>query len=250
MGVSSITVYTGKSTYLRQIGLLTVMAMCGCFVPAEYGSFRLHDALLTRLSNDDDMEKSLSTFANEMASCAMILGTATADSLVLMDEVGRGTSPREGMGVAHAIAEELIRMNSYVFFATLHLAVQRTRRSKANVGLTFQYKIVDGTSDDIKHYGLELARLADLPDDVLDEGRRIAEGLQDLQERQEQGSQTNKVAIRRKALLRVPSRIVAPLMLRTQLTQAFQHSTLPDEELAAYLGRIQKDITQVLRATL
>lgn len=63
---------SGKSTYLRQTGLLTVMAMVGCFVPAEYASFRLHDALLTRLSNDDDMEKSLSTFANEMTSSAMI----------------------------------------------------------------------------------------------------------------------------------------------------------------------------------
>ncbi|EPS95138.1 hypothetical protein FOMPIDRAFT_63418 [Fomitopsis schrenkii] len=248
---------TGKSTYLRQIGLMTVVAMCGCFVPAEYGSFKLHDALLTRLSNDDDMEKSLSTFANEMASCAMILGLTTADSLVLMDEVGRGTSPREGMGVAHAIAEELIRAKSYVFFAThfteltttlshkpsvvnLHLAVQRARKTSANFGLTFQYKIVDGTSDEIKHYGLELARLADLPDDVLKEGRRIAEGLQDLHERQQQDSQTNKVAIRRKALLR----------LRTQLTQAFEHSSLPDEELATYLGRMQKDITQILQQTL
>ncbi|KAH9923367.1 muts domain V-domain-containing protein [Fomitopsis serialis] len=215
---------SGKSTYLRQIGLLTVMAMSGCFVPAEYGSFKLHDALLSRLSNDDDMEKSLSTFANEMASCAMILGLATADSLVMMDEVGRGTSPREGMGVAHAIAEELIRAKSYVFFAThfteltvtlshkpsvvnLHLAVQRARRSTTNFGLTFQYKIVDGASDDIKHYGLELARLADLPEDVLDEGRRVALGLQSLQERQQQDSQTNKVAIRRKALLRVLRRI-------------------------------------------
>lgn len=65
---------SGKSTYLRQTGLLTVMAMVGCFVPAEYASFRLHDALLTRLSNDDDIEKSLSTFANEMTSSAMILG--------------------------------------------------------------------------------------------------------------------------------------------------------------------------------
>lgn len=82
----------GKSTYLRQVGLLTIMGMCGCFVPAEYASFRrvieiiwfiglitsrpfrTHDSLLSRLSNDDDMEKSLSTFANEMASCAMILG--------------------------------------------------------------------------------------------------------------------------------------------------------------------------------
>ena len=85
---------SGKSTYLRQIALLAIMAMCGCFIPAEYGSFRwdillnsrphtdprrrvrrIHDNLLTRLSNDDNLEKSLSTFANEMASSAMILGT-------------------------------------------------------------------------------------------------------------------------------------------------------------------------------
>lgn len=109
---------SGKSTYLRQIGLLTVVAMCGCFVPAEYGSFRLHDALLTRLSNDDDIEKSLSTFANEMAASAMILGIATPNSLILIDELGRGTSPRDGVGISHAIAEELIRLKSYVFFAT------------------------------------------------------------------------------------------------------------------------------------
>ena len=70
---------------------------------------RLHDALLTRLSNDDDMEKSLSTFANEMASSAMILGMATANSLVLIDEVGRGTNPLEGIGISHAIAESLIK---------------------------------------------------------------------------------------------------------------------------------------------
>lgn len=118
--------YTGKSTYLRQIGLLIIMAQSGCFVPAEYASFRLvrrlaivtaahhrlsiHDHLLTRLSNDDDIEKNLSTFANEMASCAMILGLASSKSLVLIDELGRATSPKEGVGIVHAIAEELIKL--------------------------------------------------------------------------------------------------------------------------------------------
>ncbi|KAF9805911.1 hypothetical protein IEO21_08898 [Rhodonia placenta] len=248
---------SGKSTYLRQIGLLTVVAMCGCFVPAEYGSFRLHDALLTRLSNDDDVEKSLSTFANEMAASAMILGIATPNSLILIDELGRGTSPRDGVGISHAIAEELIKLKSYVFFAThfneltttlsrqpsvvnLHLAVQRTRRTTSNIGMSFQYRIVDGAPDDSSHYGLELARLADLPEDVIAEAQRVADKLSELEEREHRESHTNKIAVRRKALLR----------LRTQLTQALDHSTLPDEELAAYLARFQKDITQVLHDTL
>ncbi|KAJ7222335.1 muts domain V-domain-containing protein [Mycena pura] len=242
---------SGKSTYLRQVGLLSVMAMCGCFVPAEYASFRIHDALLSRLSNDDDMEKSLSTFASEMASSAMILGLATSQSLVIIDELGRGTSPREGVGISHAIAEGLIQLKCFVFFAThfnelsttlsrqpsvinLHLSVQRTSKSNANFGVTFQYKIVDGAPEESTHYGLELASLADLPKDVLVESKRVATKLAALQMRQEEHSESGKIAIRRKALLR----------LRTQLTQALDHSALPDEELLAYIKRFQVDIAK------
>ncbi|KAJ7353331.1 muts domain V-domain-containing protein [Mycena albidolilacea] len=242
---------SGKSTYLRQVGLLTVLAMCGCFVPAEYASFRIHDALLTRLSNDDDMEKSLSTFASEMATSAMILGLASPQSLVLIDELGRGTSPREGVGISHAIAEGLIELKSFVFFAThfneltttlscqpsvinLHLSVQRTSSSGPDFGVTFQYKIVDGAPQESNHYGLELARLADLPQDVLAEGKRVAENLAALHARHEEKSESSKISMRRKALLR----------LRTQLTQALDHSALPDEELLAYIGRFQVDIAK------
>ncbi|KAJ3510448.1 hypothetical protein NLJ89_g4672 [Agrocybe chaxingu] len=259
---------SGKSTYLRQIGLLTVMAMSGCFVPAEYASFRqadivsfiirflnytsrIHDALLTRLSNDDDLEKSLSTFASEMATSAMILGLASPRSLILVDELGRGTSPREGVGISHAIAEGLTALKSFVFFAThfneitktlsrqptvvnLHLSVQRTRSTAANFGMTFQYKILDGASEDFSHYGIELARLADLPLDVLAEGKRVAEKLTALQTRREESSESNKIALRRKALLR----------LRTQLTQAYEYSALPDQDLLTYIGRFQADIAK------
>ncbi|KAI3621717.1 hypothetical protein WG66_016688 [Moniliophthora roreri] len=228
---------SGKSTYLRQVALLTVMAMCGSFVPVEYASFRyhllslsaamdsytfarIHDALLTRLSNDDDLEKSLSTFASEMATSAMILGLATPKSLVIIDELGRGTSPREGVGISHAIAEGLIEQKCFVFFAThfselsttlsrqpsvvnLHLSVHRTRRSEANFGMTFQYKIVDGAPEDTTHYGLELARLADLPNDILVEATRVANRLTELQSRHQEASESSKIALRRKALIRV-----------------------------------------------
>ncbi|KAI0369881.1 hypothetical protein BV20DRAFT_1036163 [Pilatotrama ljubarskyi] len=220
---------SGKSTYLKQIALLTIMAMCGCFVPAEYGSFRIHDAILTRLSNDDDLEKSLSTFANEMASTAMILGLATLDSLVLIDEVGRGTSVREGVAISHAIAEELIRMQPFVFFAThfseltttlsrqpsvinLHLSVQRSRPTASKFGMTFHYKILDGAPETSDHYGLDLARLADLPAPVVVEARRVAEFLTAQEERDQQQSRTSKLAVRRKALLRVMSFLLTFLL--------------------------------------
>ncbi|KAI0075934.1 hypothetical protein K474DRAFT_1645947 [Panus rudis PR-1116 ss-1] len=248
---------SGKSTYLRQIGLLTVMAMSGCFVPAEYASFKIHDALLTRLSNDDDMEKSLSTFANEMASSSMILGIASEKSLVLIDELGRGTSPTEGIGISHAIAERLIKLKAYVFFAThfnelsttlsrqpsvinLHLSVQKSRKTTSNFGMTFQYKIIDGAPERIEHYGLDLARLADLPENVLVEARRVAEKLTELEARKNEESKTTKIAIRRKALLR----------LRTQLTQALDHSSLPNQDLRNYVARFQREITTVLHDTL
>jgi len=242
---------SGKSTYLRQVGLLSVMAMCGCFVPAEYASFRIHDALLTRLSNDDDLERSLSTFASEMATSAMILGLASQKSLVLVDELGRGTSPSQGVGISHAIAEGLIALKSFVFFAThfseltktlsrqptvinLHLSVQRGCQSASSFGMNFEYKIVDGVSEDDSHYGIDLARLADLPSDVLVEGRRVAAHLAALQTRHEASSESSRFAMRRKALLR----------LRTQLTQAFEHSALSNKDLLEYIGRFQIDIAK------
>ncbi|KAG1741768.1 muts domain V-domain-containing protein [Suillus paluster] len=267
---------SGKSTYLRQTGLLTVMAMVGCFVPAAYASFRLHDSLLTRLSNDDDMEKSLSTFANEMTSSAMIIGIATSKTLVLIDELGRGTAPIEGLGIAHAIAEELIRLKCFVLFAThfhelsttlsrqptvvnLHLSVQRSLPSASNFGLTFQYKILDGVPENIGHYGLELAKLADLPDDVVSEARRVSEIITEKNLRCEEESSINILTIRRRALLKVssitflntpsPECWLYP-QLHSQLNQALDHSALPEEELVGYLARLQRDFMKTLKDTL
>lgn len=246
---------SGKSTYLRQSGLLVIMAMAGCFVPAEYASFRIHDALLSRLSNDDDIEKSLSTFANEMATSAMILGLATPKTLVLVDELGRGTSTIEGVGIAHAIAEELIRIKCFVFFAThfhqlsttlsrqpsvvnLHLSVQRTQRT-SSFGVVFRYRIVDGLPDNHGHYGVDLATLADLPRDVILEAKRVTALLTDLHTQQEISSQTAVRATHRRAVVK----------LQTQLSQALKHSALPEPELVSYLARFQKNLIAVFHET-
>ncbi|KAL5518469.1 MSH4 [Sanghuangporus vaninii] len=246
----------GKSTYLRQIGLLAIMATCGCFIPAEYASFRIHDALLARLSNDDNIERGHSTFA-EMSSSAMILGLSTGNSMVLIDELGRGTSTREGLGISHAFAERLIHVKAFVFFVThfndltttlsrqpvvvnLHLSVQRSRPSPSNMGMIFNYKIVDGALDNTEHYGLELARLADLRDDILGEAGRISLRLSELEQSRKEISEGNQVAHRRKAMLR----------LRTHLAQALDHSSLPYRELIEYLARMQRQTVQMLRANL
>ncbi|CAE6372632.1 unnamed protein product [Rhizoctonia solani] len=227
-------------------------------VPAEYASFRIHDALLTRLSNDDDPERSLSTFSKEMTTSGMILSVATESSLILIDELGRGTSPIEGIGLAHAIAEEIIKLKAFTFFTThfhqltytlskyptvvnLHLAVEKsTRVDQSTFRLRFRHLLVDGASDAIEHYGLELARLADLPPDVLTEARKVSTDLKAQDDAQRAVSESNAIAARRKIILRVG----------VQLEQALEHSTLGDGDLLKYLEGIQTETIIALRDLL
>lgn len=131
------------------------------------------------------------------------------------------------------IAFNLARQPSVV---SLNLAVQRSRNKKTGFGMTFQYRVVDGATEELNHYGLELARLADLPEDVLVEGREVAEKLAALHTRQEKESESGKISARRRVLLRV----------RTQLCQALDHSLLPEEDLLDYVGQIQKDMASLL----
>ncbi|KAL1411423.1 MutS protein msh4 [Vanrija albida] len=219
---------SGKSTYLRQIGLLNVQAMIGCFVPAEHAQFKLHDALLTRLSNDDCMEKSLSTFGSEMATSAMILGIASSKSLVLVDELGRGTAPVEGVGLAHAIAEELAK-----------------RKSNSHMGETgefstaFHYKVTDGPSKE-DHYGLELAKLAALPPAVMSRAWEVSNKLTELEERGRNSKLANAVASRRKVIVE----------LRGKLQSVLETSRADDPTVALYLGNLKADLVASLEAAL
>jgi DNA mismatch repair protein MSH4 len=112
---------SGKSTYLRQIALLTVMAHIGCLIPATVAEFRVTDCLFTRLSNDDSIESNASSFMIEMRDMAYILHHLSPSSLVIVDELGRGTSVHDGMAITCAIAETLIQSRAYTFFATHYL---------------------------------------------------------------------------------------------------------------------------------
>ncbi|KAF8266638.1 muts domain V-domain-containing protein [Lactarius quietus] len=224
----------GPNTYLKQVGLLTIMAQCGCFVPAEYASFRIHAHLLTRLSNDDDIEKSLSTFANEMASSAMILGLASSESLVIIDELGRATSPKEGVGISHAIAEELIKLKCFTLFATHFHELSVTLSRQPTV-----VQIVNGPADEVEHYG-SVSTLSGLAEDVLVEAEKVAQYLSDGSMLRDENSESSKVAKRRKAVLK----------LRTTLNQAFEHSRLPDRDFLAYLTHLQEKLTKELASTL
>jgi DNA mismatch repair protein MutS len=173
----------GKSTYMRQTALITLMAHIGCYVPASRAVIGPIDRIFTRIGASDDLAGGRSTFMVEMTETANILNNATAQSLVLMDEVGRGTSTFDGLALAWAIARALIEKNrSYTLFATHYFELTRLASdypSVANVHLSavehkdsivFLHHVEEGPAS--QSYGLAVAQLAGVPPRVIREARR------------------------------------------------------------------------------
>jgi DNA mismatch repair protein MutS len=174
----------GKSTYLRMAALLVVMAQCGSFVPAERMRCGLVDRIYTRIGASDNVARGRSTFMVEMTETAAILNTATARSLVLLDEMGRGTATYDGLSLAWATVEHLHeRIGARTLFAThyheLTLLAERLAKLK-NVrvtvkenagGIVFLHTIEAGAAS--KSYGIEVARLAGLPNAVISRAREV-----------------------------------------------------------------------------
>src|ERR1700723_598201 len=174
----------GKSTYLRQAALIAVMAQMGSFVPAVQARLPLLDRIFTRIGASDNLARGRSTFLVEMSEVAAILNTATAASLVLLDEVGRGTSTFDGLSIAWAVVESLHSgARPRTLFAThyhelteleqllpgvknVHVAVQEAGRE-----IVFLRRVEPGSAD--KSYGIEVARLAGLPNPVIRRAREI-----------------------------------------------------------------------------
>jgi DNA mismatch repair protein MutS len=167
----------GKSTYLRQVALIVLLAQIGSFVPADSASVGLVDRIFTRVGAHDDLASGQSTFMVEMNETANILNNATARSLVILDEVGRGTSTFDGMAIAWSVAEYLHAIGAKTLFAThyhhlnelekLHPGVKNFRVAVKEQGdhIVWLRKIMPGGTD--KSYGIQVARLAGVPETVL-----------------------------------------------------------------------------------
>ncbi|KAL0083767.1 muts domain V-domain-containing protein [Phycomyces blakesleeanus] len=185
---------SGKSTYIKQIALLTIMAQIGSFVPAEYASFRISNQLLSRLANDSFLDMNTSSFMSEMREAAYVLHNINDTSLILIDELGRGTSFNDALGISGAICEEIIRSKAYCLFST-HLHQLTTSLSiypnvvnlQLKVDITdemdkcaihFLYTVEDGNTTKL-HYGLKAAQLVGFPNNILARAHEISTKLED-----------------------------------------------------------------------
>ncbi|HID7714623.1 TPA: DNA mismatch repair protein MutS [Neisseria meningitidis] len=179
----------GKSTYMRQVALIVLLAHTGCFVPADAATIGPIDQIFTRIGASDDLASNRSTFMVEMSETAYILHHATEQSLVLMDEVGRGTSTFDGLALAHAVAEHLLQKNkSFSLFAThyfeltylpeAHAAAVNMHLSALEQGqdIVFLHQIQPGPAG--KSYGIAVAKLAGLPVRALKSAQKHLNGLE------------------------------------------------------------------------
>ncbi len=179
----------GKSTFIRQVALLTLMSQIGSFIPAKEAEIGIVDRIFARVGASDELSRGQSTFMVEMTETARILNMATARSLVILDEIGRGTSTYDGISLAWAIVEYLHeRVNCRTFFATHYheltdLAESFERIANLNVAvrewneeIAFLHKIVPGAAD--KSYGIHVARLAGVPKEVIFRAREILADLE------------------------------------------------------------------------
>ena len=182
----------GKSTYMRQVALMVLMAQIGSFVPAKAARLGIVDRVFTRIGASDDLSAGQSTFMVEMTEVSDILRTATADSLLILDEIGRGTSTFDGMSIARAVLEYCAdpkRLGAKTLFATHYhelTAMEGTLPGVKNYNIAvrtrgeeivFLRKIVPGGAD--RSYGIEVAKLAGLPEAVVSRARKILRQLEE-----------------------------------------------------------------------
>ncbi|KAK6376393.1 MutS protein msh4 [Exophiala oligosperma] len=244
---------SGKSTYIRSIALAVIMAQMGSFVPASSASLPIIRNLFARASTDDSIEANISSFSGEMREMAFILRTISEQSLVIIDELGRGTSTTDGLAIAIAIAEALVESKALVWFVTHFRDLPRILAERAGVvnhhlavdigddlsKMTMRYQISDGYEEK-KFYGLALAKVVGLPEPVLDVAESVSRSLNDRNDAQKRNPKAAAEAKRRKLLLN----------LREHLVQARDSCATGQTETAdrrAWLMRLQDDFALGMR---
>ncbi|MGX8773616.1 MAG: DNA mismatch repair protein MutS, partial [Bacillota bacterium] len=178
---------SGKSTYMRQTALIVLMAQAGCFVPASRAHIGLCDRIFTRIGASDNLAQGQSTFFVEMSELAYILNTATEKSLIILDEIGRGTSTYDGLSIAWATAEFVCKRHIRTLFAThyhemtvLENTLDGVRNLNVDViedngNIVFLHKIVEGSAS--RSYGIHVAQLAGVPEELLSNARGHLDSL-------------------------------------------------------------------------
>ena len=182
----------GKSTYMRQVAIIVLMAQIGCFVPADYAEIGVVDRIFTRVGACDDLSMGKSTFMMEILEVVEILKNATNKSLIILDEIGRGTSTFDGISIAKSIAEYIVStktIKSKTLFATHYFELTSLEKEikgvinynvavkKEGDKITFLRKIVKGKTNN--SYGIAVAKLAGIPNDVIKRANNILKELKE-----------------------------------------------------------------------
>ncbi|KAL7984983.1 hypothetical protein Chor_003553 [Crotalus horridus] len=235
---------SGKSTYLKQIALSQIMAQMGSFVPAEYSAFRIAEQIFTRIGMDDDIETNSSTFMKEMKEVTYIIQNANDRSLIIIDELGRGTSPEEGIGICYAVCEYLLNLKAFTLFATHFLElcqidnlypnvennyfeVQHVRSScEIREKIAYTYVLSKGCTEE-KNYGLKAAEVSSLPLSIILEAKKLVT-LIDKQMMQQQ--RTDPEMLKEKAVYHLANRLI----------QTARNSQLDPDSLRIYLKGLKK----------
>jgi DNA mismatch repair protein MSH4 len=242
---------SGKSIYLNQIAIILVMAQLGCYVPCDYASIRISTKLLTRIGHDDGRHAEMSSFTEEMRDAMFILQQCNDSSMVIIDELGRGTSTADGIALTIAVSEELLKTKSFILLAThfsevgdvfncnpyvvcLNLKVTVSTDNLQMISM-YDYKIDNGITK-VKHYGIDLARKIGFSDSIISIASEVS---QYLKNRWRQMHQSNLLFIKLK-------KEEIYITATHELIKVLKHSVLDQQMLYEYLERLQISIKEKL----
>ena len=184
---------SGKSTYLKQIAIIAILAHCGSYIPAEHAVIPIRDRICTRIGNADDQEHNISTFLLEMKETAFICNAATEKSLILLDELGRATSNEDGVAIAWAVSEYLLKKRAMTFFVTHYSQLTRLAEIypsvqnyhlEATIGqgargsISYTHKVRAGACTVATDYGVEMAAACGWPIEIVDQAKAVEANVQ------------------------------------------------------------------------